>query len=158
MNDTDKVIIFCHHHMIHDAIKNTMSTYKVNFITIDGRTKTSDRQSRVSSFQNDENIKIAILGIKSAGTGLNLFRANMIVFTELLWNQKDMLQAEDRAHRIGQERTLTIKYLLLGGSTDDIIWMSLNSKVNVTSIVLDNKRTYLHTIDNHDNKNKKIKH
>lgn len=142
-DSTNKYLLFAHHHAVLDAICAVLTGLDKKFISIDGRTKATDRQSLVDTFQVDPAVSCAVLGITSAGTGLNLFAANIVVFTELLWNAKSMLQAEDRSHRIGQQRPVTIKYLILGGSTDDLVWLSLNSKIKATSAVLDNKRQYL---------------
>lgn len=139
----DKILIFAHHHGILDAISELLQEQNQKHICIDGRTTSSRRQNLVDIFQNDKSVKYAVLGVKATGCGLNLYKANIVIFAELLWNQKDMLQAEDRAHRIGQERRVTVKYLILQGSTDDIIWQSINSKVRNSASVLDNKRTYM---------------
>jgi SWI/SNF-related matrix-associated actin-dependent regulator 1 of chromatin subfamily A len=154
--DENKFLIFAHHHLILDAISEMLTEVNIKHICFDGRTKSECRQVLVKDFQTDESIKFAVLGINAAGIGLNLYKANIVIFAELIWSQEAMLQCEARAHRIGQENTVTIKYLLLGGSTDDLIWMSLNSKVKNTAAVLDNKRKYLHAEkDTYDEKKTK---
>ena len=66
--------------------------------------------------------------ITSAGTGLNLFRATRVFFLELGWDEKALLQAEDRAHRIGATEEVVVTYLILRGSTDDTLLRSIRCK------------------------------
>jgi SWI/SNF-related matrix-associated actin-dependent regulator 1 of chromatin subfamily A len=51
---------------------------------------------------------------------LTLHAANCVVFVELFWNPGQLLQAEDRVHRVGQQRDVDIKYLICKGSLDEI--------------------------------------
>ena len=97
------------------------------------------RAALVARFQTDPRVTYAVLSIKAAGTGLNLFAGNTVVFVELLWNVKDMLQSEDRAHRLGQTKPVTVYYLLINNSVDSLMWQSLNSQVKNMSLVVDNK-------------------
>jgi SWI/SNF-related matrix-associated actin-dependent regulator 1 of chromatin subfamily A len=144
--DQEKYLIFAHHRIILDAIIELMQKKKQQFISIDGRTNTDRRQGLVDSFQNDEeNVKYAVLSIKAAGTGLNLYKANVVVFCELLWSEKDHIQSEDRAHRSGLTHPVLVQYLLMQGTTDDIIWRTLSKKVRTAGAVIDNKRTFLQT-------------
>lgn len=143
--DNQKYLIFAHHKIIIDAVVDLMEKNKQKFITIDGRTKTDKRQVLVDSFQNDEDVKYAVLSIKAAGVGLNLFKANAVIFCELLWSEKDHIQAEDRVHRSGLQHPVLVQYLIMGGTTDDIIWRTLSRKVETAGAVIDNKRTFLKT-------------
>ena len=56
--------------------------------------------------------------------------ANIVIFTELYWNPGILIQAEDRAHRIGQKDCVTVYYLLARGTTDDRIWPLILQKLN----------------------------
>lgn len=50
---------------------------------------------------------------------------------ELFWNPSLLIQAEDRAHRLGQTRTVRIYYLHAAGTADDIVWPLVNKKLQV---------------------------
>ena len=63
--------------------------------------------------------RAAVLSITAAGVGLTLHAANCVVFTELYWNPGQLLQAEDRVHRVGQQLQVDIKYLICTGTLDD---------------------------------------
>lgn len=139
----NKYLIFAHHHATIDGLARVMKALSIPFIQIDGRTSSGVRQSQVDQFQNNRELQVAILGITAAGTGLNLFKANKVMFAELTWNQNDILQAECRAHRIGQTRNVDVTFIILKGSMDDVVWRSLNRKTHETYAVLDNRNDSL---------------
>lgn len=53
------------------------------------------------------------------------------MFAELYWNPGVLIQAEDRAHRIGQKDSVLVQYLLAGGTADDVIWPMIERKLEV---------------------------
>ena len=55
--------------------------------------------------------------------------ASIVVFAELAWTPGDIVQAEDRAHRIGQASSVNVYYLHVRGSIDDLIWSSVQNKL-----------------------------
>eukprot|EP00957_Ditylum_brightwellii_P149721 11401804-Ditylum_brightwellii.AAC.1 len=69
---------------------------------IDGSTPAQKRQEAVDNFQSDSNMRIAILSIMAAGTGVTLTRVTECVMGELFWAPGVMIQAEDCIHRISQ--------------------------------------------------------
>ncbi|XP_016551710.1 SWI/SNF-related matrix-associated actin-dependent regulator of chromatin subfamily A-like protein 1 isoform X3 [Capsicum annuum] len=99
-----KFLIFAHHQSMIDAIHEYLQKKKVGCIRIDGSTPSALRQDLVTDFQEKETIKAAVLSIKAGGIGLTLTAASTVIFAELSWTPGDLIQAEDRAHRIGQGR------------------------------------------------------
>ncbi|XP_008800330.1 SWI/SNF-related matrix-associated actin-dependent regulator of chromatin subfamily A-like protein 1 isoform X2 [Phoenix dactylifera] len=97
-----KFLIFAHHQPMIDAIHQFLLKKKVGCIRIDGGTPSSSRQALVSDFQEKDNFKAAVLSIKAGGVGLTLTAASTVIFAELSWTPGDIIQAEDRTHRIGQ--------------------------------------------------------
>jgi SWI/SNF-related matrix-associated actin-dependent regulator 1 of chromatin subfamily A len=55
--------------------------------------------------------------------------ASVVVFAEYTWTPGDLVQAEDRAHRIGQARSVNIYMLHVKNSVDDVIWQKLQKKL-----------------------------
>ena len=88
---------------------------KTGYIRIDGSTDSRDRDGLRKKFQEDKECRIAILSIKAAGTGLTLTAASTVIFAELSWVPGDIQQAEDRVHRIGQNDSVNIQFLMVGG-------------------------------------------
>lgn len=109
-----KAGIFCHHSVVMKAIENVCRKKKIGFIRIDGKSDKNFRQDLVTKFANDPNLKIAILSIEAAGTGLNELQcANICVFAEMQWVPGKMMQAENRFHRPGLANSLLIMYPLV---------------------------------------------
>ena len=72
---------------------------------------------------SDRSIDIALLSITACGTGLNLTCASIVIFAELSWSVGQILQAEDRVHRIGQSANSVRIIYILAGWSDDIVWV-----------------------------------
>ena len=140
IDNSCKFLIFAHHMEVLDSIENEILKSKISYIRIDGTVKTEQRQENVNIFQNDDNCLVAILGITACATGLTLTKASTVVFAEMHFTPAIMIQAEDRAHRIGQEHNcVNIHYLYASDTLDEIIFSKLNSKHHVVTTTLDNK-------------------
>ncbi|XP_069988944.1 SWI/SNF-related matrix-associated actin-dependent regulator of chromatin subfamily A-like protein 1 [Penaeus vannamei] len=126
-----KFLVFAHHQIMLDKLCETCENAKVEYIRIDGKTPGEVRQNYVNKFQTKDSVKVAILSITAANTGLTLTAAQLVVFAELFWNPGILVQAEDRAHRIGQEDCVMVQYLVAQGTADDYIWPLVQSKLEV---------------------------
>ncbi|XP_036143302.1 SWI/SNF-related matrix-associated actin-dependent regulator of chromatin subfamily A-like protein 1 isoform X2 [Monomorium pharaonis] len=101
------------------------------YVRIDGRTTPEQRKFQVDQFQERDDCLAAILSITAVNAGVTLTAANLVVFTELFWNPGILLQAEDRVHRIGQNDTVTIQYLVAQNTADDHIWSLIKKKIRI---------------------------
>lgn len=118
-----KVLVFLHHLEVMDQLEEYLVSRHIPHIRIDGLTEPSERVLRVDQFQRKEHIRVALLSLTCGNQGFNLTQANCIVFGELYWTPGTLLQAEDRAHRIGQNDEIEVHYLLAKRTLDDIIWL-----------------------------------
>lgn len=135
----DKFLIFAHHKELLDAISFTLNKARVKFVRIDGSVASSKRQGLVGDFQAGGDVRAAVLSITAAGTGLTLTGASVVVFAELAWTPGSIVQAEDRAHRIGQSRAVNVYYLHVKGSVDDTIWSTLANKLDAVGQAVDGR-------------------
>nr|XP_025608728.1 SWI/SNF-related matrix-associated actin-dependent regulator of chromatin subfamily A-like protein 1 isoform X5 [Arachis hypogaea] len=99
-----KFHIFAHHQPMIDAIHECLLKKKVGCIWIDGGTPAASRQQLVTDFryQGSCSMVVFLLSIKAGGVGLTLTAASTVIFTEQSWTPGDLIQAKDRAYRIGQ--------------------------------------------------------
>jgi len=76
----------------------------IDYLLMTGATR--DRKSMVEKFQNDDTYKVFLMTLKTGGIGLNLTAADYIFIFDPWWNKSAENQAIDRAHRIGQDKTV----------------------------------------------------
>ncbi|KAK8931348.1 putative chromatin-remodeling complex ATPase chain [Platanthera zijinensis] len=138
-----KFLVFAHHLSMIEAIHQFLLKRKVACIRIDGSTPATSRQSLVNQFQEKSDIKAAVLSIRAGGIGLTLTAASTVIFAELSWTPGDLIQAEDRVHRIGQVKSVNIYYILANETVDDIIWDVVQSKLENLGQVLDGEENKL---------------
>lgn len=81
----------------------------INFVAfVSASTQVSERQNLVDEFNNDPNIFVFLLSTRAGGQGLNLTGADTVILHDLDFNPQMDRQAEDRCHRIGQSKPVTI--------------------------------------------------
>lgn len=107
-----------------------------------GGTPTARRQEVVDWFQSGQGHAL-ILSVRAAGTGLNLTRAGHVIHFDRPWNPAVEDQATDRAHRIGQHRTVNVHHLMAEGTVEDRICALLERKRELTQAVLANGESAL---------------
>ncbi len=87
----------------------------------------AQRQLLVDDFQAGK-IKILVLSLKAAGTGLNLTKASQVIHYDRWWNPAVEDQATDRAYRIGQDKAVTVHRLITEGTVEDRVAQLLEEK------------------------------
>ena len=133
--EAPKILLFAHYKSTLDTLQRWQEDNTLLSIRIDGETCTSKRQNLCNAFQSDPRIKVALLSITAASTGLTLTASNLVIFAELFWNPGTLIQAEDRAHRIGQKDSVIVHYLLGKGTFDDVMWPILVRKMKILQAV-----------------------
>ncbi|GLC46562.1 hypothetical protein PLESTM_001890200 [Pleodorina starrii] len=141
--DGAKFLLFAHHKVLLDAVEDKVKLCKARYIRIDGSTPSTARAESVKRFQEDADVKVAILSIQAAGVGLTMTASSLVVFAELSWVPGDIQQAEDRCHRIGQHTSVNIHYLLVRNSIDEIMWETLQTKLGNVGKVLDGSGAFI---------------
>ena len=119
-SSNQKMLLFAYHHDMLNGLEKIMNTTK--HVRIDGNTPQSRRPDMIRSFQEDKDVRVAMLSITACGTGLNLTAASLVIFCELYWVPGVLEQCEARAHRIGQSNTLDVHYIIVEDSPDTYIF------------------------------------
>ena len=102
-----------------------------------GDTGDDERQEIVTNFQNPNHpLKFFVGNPATAGYGLTLTEANLVIYYANDFNLETRIQSEDRAHRIGQKNTVTYVDLISEGTIDERIVKSLRSKIDIGAKVL----------------------
>ncbi|AFZ00227.1 DEAD/DEAH box helicase [Calothrix sp. PCC 6303] len=101
-------------------IKNYLEDQNIKYQYLDGSTPAAERKKRVDAFQGGEG-DVFLISLKAGGTGLNLTAADYVIHMDPWWNPAVEDQASDRAHRIGQQRPVTIYRLVAKNTIEDKI-------------------------------------
>ncbi|XP_064401348.1 SWI/SNF-related matrix-associated actin-dependent regulator of chromatin subfamily A-like protein 1 [Halichondria panicea] len=128
-----KIIVFGHHMSVLNGLCEALDKKAITYIRIDGKTPADRRQALCDQFQHSEQCQVAVLSITTANAGLTLTAASTVIFAELFWNPGILVQAEDRAYRIGQKSSVNVHYLIAKDTVDDFIWPLIQNKLSVLS-------------------------
>ncbi len=130
-----KIIVFGHHRDVIDILRKDLADY--GCVEVTGDTPVADRQDAVDAFQANPAVRVFLGNIQAAGVGLTLTASSHVVFAELDWVPGNISQAEDRAHRIGQQGSVLIQHLVLEGSMDADMARTITEKQDVIDSALD---------------------
>lgn len=131
-----KVVVFAHHRHIIEQIYDELRKLNYNLTKIIGGMKVEEKQNAIDSFNNSEE-GIIIISVRAGGEGINLQTAKVGIFVEMDWTPAMLLQAEDRLHRIGQNRTVDIYYLIAENTVEEHIFKIVQEKAELTKEILD---------------------
>ncbi len=130
----EKVIVFS---CFDDPIRKLAKELGSTAVVVTGKTPAAERQPLVDRFQNDADVRVFVANIIAGGTGLNLTAATQVVFNDLDWVPTNHWQAEDRAYRIGQTRTVNVTYFVARDTIDDFVQAVLETKAALVNAIVE---------------------
>ena len=101
-----------------------------------GLTSQEDRQDNIRKFQNDPKCRFIVGTPQTGGYGITLTQAHTVIYYSNGYDLEKRLQSEDRAHRIGQKKTVTYIDLIAEDTVDEKIVKALRDKINIASEVM----------------------
>lgn len=107
-----------------------------NTCRISGSVSQADRQAQIEEFNNNPECKLFILTTRAGGQGINLASADTVILFDSDWNPQQDLQAQDRAHRIGQKRPVIVYRLATKGTVEEDLLMSADAKRRLEKLVI----------------------
>lgn len=113
----DAVLVFAHHKEVVARLVDGMRAAGHEPAIITGETSMEDRQQAQDDIQHGRK-RVFIGSIQACGVAITLTAASTVVFAELDWTPGRMMQAEDRAHRIGQRNAVLVQYHVVDRSVD----------------------------------------
>ena len=118
--------------MLEDFVKKE----QISYVRVDGQTPTVKRQPAVDKFQTDDSC-LVFLASTAMGMGVTLTAASNALFVERQWSPATEEQMEDRLHRIGQKKGVTIWYMELESTIDEKMSNLVENKRELLSTLLD---------------------
>lgn len=144
----EKTIIFTQFREMGDLLQETLEReleIKADFYH--GGCSQNQRNEMVRNFQENPDVKVLILSLKAAGTGLNLTAASQVIHYDLWWNPAIEAQATDRAFRIGQTKNVQVHRFITKGTFEEKINALLESKRSVAEMTVNAGETWLADMD-----------
>merc|ERR1719246_296155 len=99
-----------------------MDTIGFTYLRLDGGTSIPERQDLIDRFNDDTSIPVFLLSTRAGGMGINLTAADTVILHDLDFNPFNDLQAEDRVHRFGQTKPVTIIKMITEDTVDADIY------------------------------------
>lgn len=136
VNEGHRLLLFSQFTSVLKNIRERLNRNKISNMYLDGSTKSEDRLRMVKEF-NEGDTSVFLISLKAGGTGLNLTGADMVLHFDPWWNPAIEDQATDRAHRIGQEKTVEVIKLLAQGTIEEKIFNLQQKKKEIINSVID---------------------
>ncbi|MCJ1448060.1 MAG: hypothetical protein MMC23_008573 [Stictis urceolatum] len=103
---------------------------------IDGSIAQEDRRQMIKDFNTKKNVKLFLLSTRAGGQGINLAAADTVILFDSDWNPQQDLQAQDRAHRIGQTRPVIVYRLATKGTVEQTLLEKADGKRRLEKLVI----------------------
>jgi len=134
-----KCLIYFQMTRMMDLMEEYLGYRQYKYIRLDGSSRLSDRRDLVNDWQTNPELFIFLLSTRAGGLGINLTAADTVIFYDSDWNPTIDSQAMDRAHRLGQQRQVTVYRLLVRGTIEERMRDRAKQKEHVQQVVMEGK-------------------
>ena len=142
-----RILLFSQFTGMLDLIEAQVRKSNIPYVRLDGQTK--NRETPVQQFQNG-NVPLFLISLKAGGVGLNLTAADTVIHYDPWWNPAAENQATDRAHRIGQNKTVFVYKLICEGTVEEKIHGLQQRKQALADGIYSNKTSEQTTFSGED--------
>lgn len=126
-----RTLIFSQFTMMLDIVERYLDIKKYQYLRLDGSTMVTERQELIDEFNENPEIFIFLLSTKAGGMGINLTAADTAIIHDIDFNPYNDKQAEDRCHRMGQTKPVTIYRFISEGTIEEGVLMVAQEKLNL---------------------------
>ncbi|KAG5362652.1 ATP-dependent helicase ULS1 [Yarrowia sp. B02] len=117
----EKTIIFSQFVKFMNLIGKELDRAGFEYLRYEGSMHADDRSRAVTAFRDDPSVSVLLISLKAGNVGLTLTAANHVIIMDPFWNPYVEEQAMDRAHRIGQQRDVTVHKIVVEQTVEDRI-------------------------------------
>jgi len=132
-----RILIFSSWTSCLDLLGCLLQHLHIKFQRMDGSTTSDERQRLIDRFNTEPSYSVFLLSTKACGLGINLTSADTCIIHDLDFNPFNDLQAEDRCHRIGQKKSVTVYKLISKDSVDEDIYKMQEKKAKMNAAIMD---------------------
>jgi non-specific serine/threonine protein kinase len=129
-------------------VREPLDERKVPYVYLDGQTQ--NRQERVDTFQQTEEIPFFLISLKAGGVGLNLTAADYVIHIDPWWNPAVEMQASDRTHRIGQDKPVFVYKLITRDSVEEKIIQLQERKRQLVDQIITTESSFFKSLEPED--------
>lgn len=134
----NKVLLFSQFTSMLSVLEAHLKKERIGYYKLTGQTSKEERRRMVSEF-GQKDIPLFLISLKAGGTGLNLTAANIVIHFDPWWNLAAENQATDRAHRIGQDSTVTVYKIIAKDSIEENILKLQQRKKGLAEQIISNE-------------------
>ncbi|KAI6236659.1 hypothetical protein M3Y95_00181100 [Aphelenchoides besseyi] len=135
--ENHRCLIFTQMSKMLDILQAFLSHHGYLYFRLDGSTPVERRQALMERFNSDSKVFCFILSTRAGGTGVNLIGADTVIFYDSDWNPSIDSQAQDRCHRIGQTKDVTIYRLVSRNTIEENILKKAREKRRLGELAID---------------------
>lgn len=136
-----RVLIFSQMTALLDILEDYMVYVGYHYCRIDGQTNMVSRQSQIDDFNSPGSEKFCfLLSTRAGGLGINLATADTVILFDSDWNPQADLQAQDRAHRLGQTKPVQVYRFVTEGTVEEKIVERAELKLKIDALVIQQGR------------------
>lgn len=132
----DRTLVFSQFTKVMDILERVLEHQHIGFVRLDGQTSVEDRQSILDAFHERTEIPVFLLSTKAGGAGINLACANKVIIFDSSFNPQEDIQAENRAHRVGQTRAVEVIRLVTRETIEEQIYALGQTKLALDQAVV----------------------
>ena len=135
LSNGHRILIFSKFLGTLEEVKKELEKEKIEYFYIDGSVKSKERMEISKKFNSGEG-QVVLISLKAGGTGLNLVGADVVIHYDPWWNFAVENQASDRAHRIGQKKSVQVIKLITEGTIEEKIIKIQENKRTLSENIL----------------------
>ena len=143
------MLIFSQFTSMLDILSRELKDKQIDHLMLTGSTKSSERLKLTEQFNSDET-PVFLISLKAGGTGLNLTGADVVIHYDPWWNMSAQNQATDRAHRLGQEKTVQVFKLFVKDTIEEKIEYLQQRKRDLTEAIVQEGETFITQLSNEE--------
>lgn len=148
LSENHKILVFSAFVKHLSIISGYLKLNNIPYNYLDGTTK--NREEQVSQFQSRDDMRVFLISLKAGGVGLNLTAADYVFILDPWWNPAIESQAIDRAHRIGQDKTVfTYKFITKESVEEKIIHLQ-NKKKHLAEELISKDESFVKNLSKED--------
>ena len=141
----EKVLVFSQFTKMLDILEKKLINNNILYERLDGTTK--DREKVVNNFNENKKIRVFLISLKAGGVGLNLTSASNVFIYDPWWNPQVENQAIDRAHRIGQKKTVNVYKFITKNSIEEKILKLQERKADLFENIVKDDSSFIKNLE-----------